>query len=377
MFIRKENIMKKIAFIIFGLTLISCVKIHAQIDWYGVGYTIGSGARQIYDNQKAKKEEEARQERERQQQEQEYYRQQAERQAEYNRQEAARQAEANRQAEAARQEAERQERARIQEETRQREAREEAAKREAIQEKSEKIASYNYQNAERHILSLKNPVTFISMEGDDIFFMFTSEKKFAYKNTSTHPQKFTSSARIRVKYVGDVEEYSYTDACMINMNKSSEILDLSDMFFDISSKKEIEDIRISFENSKISSTSTNSTNVQPVHEESSISISQMLNGTFSGIINQEGYGEYKMTVVCNWTDKKFFVEYPGLECGGNLIFSDNDEKAAVFIEEIKYGLNDCENGLFIGFLKDTDKCLRVFITETDFDTPIATGKICK
>ena len=58
--------------------------------------------------------------------------------------------------------------------------------------------------------------------------------------------------KIRVKYVGDDEQYSYTDACVINMNKSSDVIDLSDMFFEISSTKEIEDIRISFEDSKIS-----------------------------------------------------------------------------------------------------------------------------
>jgi hypothetical protein len=258
--------------IVFAIIFSFYNNVNAQSydDWYNFGATIGSAIRQGVDNKREREAEEARQAAERQRQQDEYYRQQAAQQAEYNRQEAARQAEANRQAELARQadaarqaEAERQERARIQEDTRQREAREEAAKREAIQEKNAQMASYNSQNAERRILSLRNPVTFISMEGDDIFLMFTSEKKFAYKNTSDYQQKFTSgNVRIRVKYVGDDEEYSYTDACMINMNKSSEILDLSDVFFDISSRKEIEDIRISFENSKILSTSINTVKAQ-------------------------------------------------------------------------------------------------------------------
>jgi len=54
------------------------------------------------------------------------------------------------------------------------------------------------------------------------------------------------------KYVNDDKEYSYEDSCTIDMQPYIyKTVNLSDVFFDISIAKEIEAVRIIFENSKI------------------------------------------------------------------------------------------------------------------------------
>jgi hypothetical protein len=41
-------------------------------------------------------------------------------------------------------------------------------------------------------------------------------------------------------------------------------------------------------------------------------IPQILNGRWSGTINQRGYGNYTMTVYFDWANNSFSVEYPTL-----------------------------------------------------------------
>ncbi|MDR2555316.1 MAG: hypothetical protein LBC64_07795 [Fibromonadaceae bacterium] len=116
----------------------------------------------------------------------------------------------------------------------------------------EKEEMTNTSNAEKHILSLGSSVTFLSPEGGNIIFSLTANKKLSYQNTSKSNIKFTSNVKIKVKYVNDDKEYSYEDSCTIDMQpRIFKDVKLSDVFSDISIAKEIEAIRIIFENSKI------------------------------------------------------------------------------------------------------------------------------
>jgi len=191
-----------------------------------------------YNSSNSSQSEEQRQAAEREHQQDEHNRQQAEKQAEINRQEAARQAEAERQAAARRQDDS------------------------SLGVLLDKPASQgtgrevNANNASRQILTLNSNTTFLSPEGDDIIFLIkyvpTEGYCLSYINSSGQQRRFTSNnVKIKVKYKYDDNEYSYTDACFIKMDIGRQNLKLSDVFFDISSRKEIEDIRISFEQSKI------------------------------------------------------------------------------------------------------------------------------
>lgn len=187
-----------------------------------------------YSSSNSSQTEEQRQAAERQRQQDEYNRQQAERQAEANRQEIERQAETNRQEEAKRQ-----------------------TTPLAKPASQSTVREVNTDNESRHILTLNKNTTFISPEGADIIFLIKYDSSdgsysLSYLNTSGQQRKFTSNnVKIKVKYKNDDNEYSYTDACFIKMDVGRQNLKLSDVFFDISSRKEIEDIKISFEQSKI------------------------------------------------------------------------------------------------------------------------------
>jgi hypothetical protein len=106
-------------------------------------------------------------------------------------------------------------------------------------------------------------------------------------------------------------------------------------------------------------------------------MSQIMNGTWSGIINQPGYGNWRMTINCDWRNKRFTVEYPSLSCGGNLVLINSDERTATFREQISYGLDACINGLGIVFEKRNNTILKVTVTEFNSLTVIASGEISK
>jgi flagellar biosynthesis GTPase FlhF len=139
--------MKKVTLIIAIISIMYCGNTYAQ-DWYDVGYSIGSAARNAYDQKKAREAEEARQQR---LQEQQWQQQQAD----ANRQAAERQAEANRQAAVARQI----------EETKQSAAKQAAQQ----QEQANAIKAYNY--AEK-TLTLNDDVCFLKNADENCDLIF-------------------------------------------------------------------------------------------------------------------------------------------------------------------------------------------------------------
>ncbi|GHT34592.1 hypothetical protein FACS189434_11030 [Bacteroidia bacterium] len=175
--------MKKIFFILIAVICIGfTANAQSAYDW---GYAIGAAGRQIYDNQKAKREEEARQERLRQQEEarqqHEYEMQQARLNAERERAAAtARQAEAERQAEINRQAAA----ARQAEETQQAAARQAAQQ----QEMAGAIKAYNYTEK---TLTLNDAVCFLKDADENCDLVFELLRKngkyyiYAYNNYSS------------------------------------------------------------------------------------------------------------------------------------------------------------------------------------------------
>ena len=106
-------------------------------------------------------------------------------------------------------------------------------------------------------------------------------------------------------------------------------------------------------------------------------ISQILSGTWSGTITQRGYGNYTMSVHCDWTNKSFSVEYPTLGCGGYLILQSYDKGKAIFIEQSTYGY--CTNGDKIIFEKKTNNSLRVsvYLSSSNFSSVACSGEIYK
>ncbi len=109
-------------------------------------------------------------------------------------------------------------------------------------------------------------------------------------------------------------------------------------------------------------------------------ISQIMNGTLSGIINQPSGNikQYEMAVNFDRVNNKFTVEYPSLGCGGNIVFLRYDNDKAVFKEEIEHGTNVCIPIDWIVFEKKTNTCLSVSIYRNSGLTNLScTGDICK
>jgi hypothetical protein len=118
---------------------------------------------------------------------------------------------------------------------------------------------------------------------------------------------------------------------------------------------------------------------QSTNSNYGLEISQILNGTWSGTITQSGYNNYKMIVHCDWTNRRFAVEYPTLRCGGNLILQSCDTERVIFIEQTNYGLDRCTNGDKIVFEKKSNNNIRVsvYLSSSNFLYVACSGELHK
>ena len=241
-------------------------------DWYNIGAAIGSATRQAVDKAKERREAEYRRQQEesiRQQEEAERERQyQLERQrienerimaeqraAEERRleQERIRQAE-----EAKRAEEERIREAQRIEEERIREAKqieEEKQKRaEAEIEKKAAEEDLNLYNSSAHIISPQKEAIFLTSDGEELV-LFIQSDKLLYKNYSEKEKLvICNNATIKIKYANEPNEETLNDACQIRLNPTGSSygeIPLSDVFFNISSFKEIEFVKIRLSDTKI------------------------------------------------------------------------------------------------------------------------------
>ena len=128
---------------------------------------------------------------------------------------------------------------------------------------------------------------------------------------------------------------------------------------------------------KVESSYSSPSNYSGNNSTYDMDISQMLTGKWSGTITQRGYGSYKMSVHCDWTNQTFSVEYPTLRCGGYLILQSFDKNRATFIEQSTYG--NCTNGDKIIFERKTNNSLRVsvYLSSSNFSSVACSGEIFK
>lgn len=129
-------------------------------------------------------------------------------------------------------------------------------------------------NLEMKLLSVNNPVVFISDNGDEVSLLIKEDMRgnsqtlvLGYENKCDEKHRLVCNrVTIKVKYYDDDEEYTFSDACAIELAPCSYIEDicgsrvhieetnylaLSDAFFSLDQKKNIERIRISFVDTQI------------------------------------------------------------------------------------------------------------------------------
>lgn len=231
-------------------------------DWYNIGAAIGSAARRAVDRAREKRAEEARLEREREERERQY---QLERERIENERIIAQQraAEERRlEQERIRREEERrleQERIRQAEEAKIRESQrieeENRKKAEAAIEKKAAQENINLYNGSIHILSSNNVVSFLTSDGDEIHLTIEGDDLLYRNSSEKEVLLICNNAAIKIKYANEPNEETLNDACQLRLKPtgSSAGIDvpLSEVFFSISSFKEIEFVKIRLSETRI------------------------------------------------------------------------------------------------------------------------------
>lgn len=223
-------IMKRV---IVLLTILCCFLIpiysiaQSYDDYYNAGYILGASIRQAVDNNRARKAEEERKEIERLERDRAY----------------------------------RLEKQRIENERlaiQQREAEAKQAEKAIEEERAEKaVLKRREYNNNAQILSATNNVMFFTDEGDIISLSIYQDEvqpcRLFYDNSNNNEIRlFCNNVSIKVKYYGDDNTYSFTDACSITFAPNNhDDLVWSDVFFNISDSQEIENIRIMFVETQI------------------------------------------------------------------------------------------------------------------------------
>lgn len=230
-------------------------------DWYNFGAAIGSAVRQGVDKAKERREAEYRRQQEEARRQQEEAERERQYQLERQRVENERIMAEQKAAEERRLEQERirqTEEAKRAEEERIREAQriEEEKQRRAEAEIEKKAAEeeLDLYNTSAHILSPRNEAIFRTSDGHELILYIQSDK-LLYKNYSEKEELvICNNATIKIKYANEPNEETLNDACQIRLNPTGSSygeIPLSDVFFNISSFKEIEFVKIRLSDTKI------------------------------------------------------------------------------------------------------------------------------
>lgn len=263
-------------------------------DWYNFGAAIGSATRRAVDNAKQKREEEARRQREAEERERQYQLEQqrlenerimAQQRAEEERRRAEEErrirAEEERRIEQERRMAEE---ARKAEETRIKRIEAEKQKEaEAAIEKKAAEEDLNLYNSSAHILSPQKEAIFLTSDGHELI-LFIQSDKLLYKNYSEKEELvICNNVSIKIKYANEPNEETLNDACQIKLQPTGSSygeIPLSDVFFNISSFKEIEFVKIRLSDTKIRS-GKRIQNVMDLNDETQYKNNETTpNGTF-------------------------------------------------------------------------------------------------
>ena len=270
---------------VFSCILVAPQQIQAQSyeDYYNAGYILGASIRQAVDNKRARQAEQERMERERLEADRAYELEQQrianERYAIQQREAEARRAEEERlriAQEAKKAEEERlrlAQEAKIAEEERLRLIRE--VENSQVSNNSNKfIESRREYNSEVKLLSLNNPVVFYTDKGEEVSLLIKDYMSgdsrtllLGYENKCDEKHRLVCNrVTIKVKYYDDEEEYTFTDACAIDLApcyyidyicgskvqiEETKYLLFSEAFFSLEQNKYIERIRISFTDTQI------------------------------------------------------------------------------------------------------------------------------
>ncbi len=237
--------MKKLLVILIAIFGFECyTNAQSYQDWYNLGNAIG---RSVRHGVEAKREREAEEQR---RQEEEQRRQYEEQQRQYELERARAE---QRAAEARAREAAAAEQARIRAEQEQAAA----AAQQALQASEQR--AYNESNALNHLLTVNNSTSFIAPDGQFVELTLrkdeASGKCYIYVSSASSSPLVSfqsTNTQLKVKYYDDPNEYSYSDQCVIDINSGTSGIDIANLFFELSSTKKIEDIKIAFRNSKFS-----------------------------------------------------------------------------------------------------------------------------
>ncbi|MBO7083136.1 MAG: hypothetical protein J6W30_04755 [Bacteroidales bacterium] len=126
----------------------------------------------------------------------------------------------------------------------------------SIQKSSEtNLYEFREYNSETHLLTKNNLIKFLIDEDISVALGIDKESGKMFYNNLYNDRKVKLSCNqvnIKVKYFGDDQEYTFTDACSFIMQANTfDYLDWSDLFFNISSTREIENIKLQFIDPKI------------------------------------------------------------------------------------------------------------------------------
>ena len=227
--------------IVFSCLLVVPQQIKAQTydDYYNLGYILGAGAKKLVENKRAREAEQQRIEREREE---------AQRQYELEQQRIANERYAIQQREAEARRAE-EERLRLANEAKRAEEERLRLEREAASARQQENAAKEYReyNSNVQILSPGDFIKFLTDDGESVYMSIDENMDLFYNNPTDKEVRISCNrATIKVKYVGNPDVQTVTDACSIVIpSRSYNTVKWSDVFFNLSDNN-IESIRVRF-----------------------------------------------------------------------------------------------------------------------------------